>query len=209
MMKKIMLFFMAIFACFAMAGCGKDYSGTYVGEAISDKEYSTFVFDIKKAKDNGYTISQYEATYSPNSLEVINKDKAQYRAGGLLSWGDGPTEIPEENKPRYGGKVKFSYKLIAQLHVSEPDDKGVMTGTYTGGVGAMPCEFVIDKDGNIMDNNGFSCLNYIQRSSRKFTKVKDFNKDSLKPELQERMTNYFKDRYERKDQHFDHVDFED
>lgn len=210
MIKKIMLFFMAIFACVAMAGCGKDYSGTYVGEALSDKETATYVLDIKKAKDNGYTISQYEATYSPDTLDVINKDKAKYRAVGLFAMWNGTDnhEIPEENKPRYGGKVQFSYKLKAQIHVSEPDDKGRMTGTYTGGVGAMPCEFIIDKDGNIMDNNGFSCLDYIKRSNRKFNKVKDFNQDYVKPELQERVNNYFKNKYEKRDQHFDHVDFE-
>ena len=211
MMKKIMLFFMAIFACFAMAGCGKDYSGTYVGEALSDEEISTYVFEVKKAKDKGYTISQYVATYGPDTLDVINKDKARYPAVGIFALNNpNPNrEIPEENKPRYGGKVKFSYKLKAQIHVSEPDDKGRMTGTYTGGVGGMPCEFVIDKDGNIMDNNGFSCLDYIKRSSRKFTKVQDFTQDSVKKDLQERVNNYFKAKYNNKNERFDHVDFED
>ena len=207
MIKKIMLFFMAIFACVAMAGCGKDASGTYVGEALTDSEITTYVMDVKKAKDKGYTIALYEATYGPTDLPVTNKDKARYP--GLALFADNAQrEIPEENKPRHGGKVKFSYKLTATINVSEPDDKGRMIGTYTGGVGAMPCEFVIDKDGNIMDNNGFSCLNYFKRSSRKFTKVSDFKQDSVKPELQQRMNNFFKDKYEKKQERFDHVDFE-
>ena len=208
MMKRLIAFFMAIFAVFAFSGCGNDLSGTYVGEPLGQNEPQTVVMDVKKADKGGYTIAMYKATYKLN-IDVQNKDKARYANPAAAFFTGKPVKIDEEHMPRYGGTGKFSYKLDVQLHASEPSKQNIMTAIVPGSFGMGQANFEIDKDGNIIDTNGVSTSGYLVTEPRKFVKVMNFNKDSIKEDLQKRIIVDCERQYNGENQRFGTIEFSD
>ena len=180
-MKKVMAFLLAVFAVFSFAGCGKNFEGYYVGDAINDRETDTYVMEIKPTKNNKeYTLSIYQAGYN-DKLDVLNKSTSKVYGNVFAVFRTKP--LSDEEKNQYGGATKFHYKLVQSFRVPDPGDTGVINANMMG----YPISFSIDKDGNIFTT--------ASGDMQVFKKVSNFKKEDLKPELQKKAMEYFKTRY--------------
>lgn len=188
-MKKVMAFLLALFAVVSFAGCGKSFDGYYVGNAINEKETDTYVMEIKPTKNNKeYTLSIYQAGYD-DKLDVLNKSTSKVYGNMFAVFRTKP--LTDEEKNQYGGPTKFHYKLVQSFRVPDPGDTGVINANMMG----YPISFSIDKEGNITDTSNLTTGSYLNASERVFKKVNNFKKEDLKPDLQKKVMEYFKTRY--------------
>lgn len=211
MIKKIMALIMACFAVFAFAGCGKDISGTYVGESIAKDEPVTYVMKVTKDKSKGYDVKLYQASYKLKPY-VVNKDTAIIRSFNAFNmWNeDMYKEIPDDRLPQVAVKADFQYDEYLSFIMSDLNDQNVMTEVGAKGID-KPKALKLDKDGNLIDiHTAMSSGDYLTTKDRKFVKAKDFKLDTVKEELQKRIEAICKAKYDKPhNSKFAKMEFED
>ncbi len=180
-MKKWMKFAACVVigaAAFALAGCGKDYSGTYMAE-IGEKDVSAQIVEIEKDNKDGYIIKPRHVGY------YVHTSWGEGTKGTIITpWYHGPFirhYVIDVN-------AKFYDYTKDVFSATEPNKNNTMV--YSLGVEGLTLAsgtIKIDDKGNLIDETGY-LSDGARQEGRKFVKIKKLNLDEVKKTLQDHVT---------------------
>lgn len=195
MYKWLKMFFCVVLgvAALALSGCGKDMTGTYIADMGEGEPYVR-VLDVEKGDKDGYIINYREIGYNISKSDGKGTKRFIYRGISTRKY----TE--EEMKSHYVVDLKcvFYNNLDNQLFASAPNDNNKMIFKDSKNAGFLTGTIAIDKDGNLIDENGdFSMGRSWQKTQgRKFTKVKEFKIEELKEKIKKNIEEYAHKKYD-------------